>query len=202
MHDRQTSVASLGAKSVFAAVALASALALACSTASAQGSEPVAKNQISIMLGSGQFETDLGLFGTEDDVQPISLSYGFNFTERHGILIQRTPSTDLEEAPGFEASYDSTYILYKATFPTIKENIESYWLVGLSTLAWGYTLNTGFGTFSRDESGAGLAAGVGLDLFVSPEVSLRLLYLIDFPRDAGDTDVSTSILNFGVGFHF
>ena len=91
---------------------------LAYSSASAQGAHPATGHQVGFMLGlSAQFNTDLGLVGTSDDVQPVSLIYGYNFTARHGILVQLTSSTDLEEGFGFAGAYASTSVLYKATFP-------------------------------------------------------------------------------------
>ena len=202
MHSQDINPPSLGqpkATSIVVAAVLATTLSLACSTASAQGTAPNAKNQVSVLLGFGSLNTDLA-FGTTDDIQPISLSYGFNFKERQGILVQLTPSTDLEDSPGFE--YKSTYILYKAMFSTGKENIKPYAVVGLSDLSLSYSIVVGRSVFTADDSGIGLALGGGVDYIVSPTVSLRLFYLVDAVREVGDLDISTASLNFGVSFRF
>ncbi len=177
------------------------ALSLVSSNASAQGARPTRGFEVSVLLGiSGQFRTDLGS-GTSDDVQPISLSYGFNFSERHGLVVQLTPSTDLEEVPGFEGAYASSSVLYKATFPTKIDQgkLEPFVLVGLSRLAWRTEV---FSITINDESGVGLALGASVDYYISPELSLRLLLFDDLERDTGDINASVSAISFGVGFHF
>ena len=193
---------------IFIAAVLASALPLAYSTAKAQEPSQFKRHQISMMFGSGDFDTDLGS-GTTDDVSPISLGYGFNVTERHGIWVQLTPSTEVDEVPGVvEVSYDSTQILYKATFPTAKENIKPYALVGLSILAWNFDVAPRLrrlvedGDIPEDGSGLGLAFGAGVDFFVLPEFSLRISLIADVAREAGDPDISTSVVFFGASFHF
>ena len=187
---------------IFIVAVLALALPLVYSTAKAQEPSQFKQHQISMMFGSGDFDTDLGP-GTTDDVSPISLGYGFNLTERHGIWVQLTPSTEVDEVPGLKVSYDSTQILYKATFPTVKENIKSYALVGLSILAWNLDYNPNlFPSFVEDGSGLWLAFGAGVDYFVLPEFSLHLSLIADVAREAGDADISTSIAFFGASFHF
>ena len=205
---------------IFIAAVLASALSLAYSTAKAQEPSQFKRHQISMMLGSGDFDTDLGS-GTTDNVSPISLGYGFNVTERHGIWVQLTPPTEFEEDPDAQGTYDSIQILYKATFPTAKENIKPYALVGFSNLAWEIDYSRQFIEASkaagldleRGGSGLGLAFGAGVDFFILPEFSLHLSIINDLSRgvgnlfsisgvSVGNVDASTSILFFGASFHF
>ena len=190
----------------------------------AQDASPATRHQgLSLMLGSGEFRTDLGAdtsgTGTSDDVKPISLSYEYNFTERHGILVLSTLA-DLEEVPEFPSAageYSSFSVLYKATFPTKIEKLKPYVLVGLSSLSWNVEVQ---GTTIYDHVGVGLGLGLGIDYEVLPYLSLRLLFFNDLERDtqeqlirfgergtrrdiSGDiVKASASALNFGVVFKF
>ena len=212
---------------IFIAAVLASALPLVYSTAKAQGPsqllEPAKAQepgqfkrfQISMMSGVGQLDTnpDFVGFGLTDDVSPISLGYGFNITERYGIWVQLTPSTEVEKELGgtLEISYESTQIFYKVAIPEEKEYIKSYGMVGLSHLTWNYELAPGYrfvnsedGSVAivEDGSGLGLAFGMGTDFFVLPEFSLRISLIADFVPEAGNVDINTLVLFFGASFHF
>ncbi len=129
----------------------------------------------------------------------LRLGYGFNryFAIQGSIFVTRHNSS----FTGITEDFTGAELDAKINFPLTGQNFEPYVLLGVGS----YELGDSFGSFK----GVGTQAGVGIDFYLSPELSLntgvtwtRITFDSNDFGVPADVDANVTTVDIGLTYHF